>query len=454
MKNKKYRILVVDDERDICRALEFLLSRQHYDVDIAYDGTMALEKLDKSEYDLMVTDLKMEGMNGIELMEKTLEIRTGMIVVIMTAYASVESAVEAMQKGAADYIVKPFVNEDVLLTIKRLLEHRRIIFENQALRRQLSQHMGCKEFIGESASLQEIFELLEKVIPTKSNILLLGESGTGKGMIAEIVHCNSLRRDNPFMSINCSAIPENLLESELFGYKKGAFTGANSDKTGLIVIADGGTLFLDEIGDMPMSLQSKILKVLESGELMPLGDTKVKSVDVRLITATNKDIEKHIKKGLFREDLYYRLNVFEIKLPALRERAEDIKVLAHHFIEKYCAEHKKMIKGFTDDAMDLLMGYSWPGNVRELSNVLERATVISSGDMIDVNDFPDKIRVIKEQSKRGLKDMLGYFEKKIIADSLASNKGNKEKAASELEVDLATLYRKMKKLGIESEKDS
>ncbi|MEE9523481.1 MAG: sigma-54 dependent transcriptional regulator, partial [Thermodesulfovibrionales bacterium] len=403
MKNKKYRILVVDDERDICRALEFLLSRQHYDVDIAYDGTMALEKLDKSEYDLMVTDLKMEGMNGIELMEKTLEIRTGMIVVIMTAYASVESAVEAMQKGAADYIVKPFVNEDVLLTIKRLLEHRRIIFENQALRRQLSQHMGCKEFIGESASLQEIFELLEKVIPTKSNILLLGESGTGKGMIAEIVHCNSPRRDNPFMSINCSAIPENLLESELFGYKKGAFTGANSDKTGLIVIADGGTLFLDEIGDMPMSLQSKILKVLESGELMPLGDTKVKSVDVRLITATNKDIEKHIKKGLFREDLYYRLNVFEIKLPALRERAEDIKVLAHHFIEKYCAEHKKMIKGFTDDAMDLLMGYSWPGNVRELSNVLERATVISSGDMIDVNDFPDKIRVIKEQSKRGLK---------------------------------------------------
>jgi DNA-binding NtrC family response regulator len=453
MKNKKHRILVVDDERDICRALEFLLTRQDYEVDTAYDGMMAIEKLEKAEYDLMITDLKMEGMSGIELMEKALKINSGMIVVIMTAYASVESAVEAMRKGAADYIVKPFVNEDVLLTIKRLLEHRRVVFENQALRRQLSQHMGCKEFIGESASLQDIFELLEKVIPTKSNILILGESGTGKGMIAEIVHCNSPRRDNPFMSINCSAIPENLLESELFGYKKGAFTGASSDKTGLIVMADGGTLFLDEIGDMPMTLQSKILKVLESGELMPLGDTKVRNVDIRLITATNKDIEELIEKGLFREDLYYRLNVFEIKLPALRERVEDIKILAHHFLERYCKEHRKVIKGFTDEAMNILMAYTWPGNVRELSNILERATVICNDDMIDVDDLPDKIKVIKEQSKRGLKDMLGYFEKKIISETLASNKGNKEKAASQLGVDLATLYRKMKKLEIEAEKD-
>jgi DNA-binding NtrC family response regulator len=385
-------------------------------------------------------------------MEKALEVNSVMIVVIMTAYASVESAVEAMRKGALDYIVKPFVNEDVLLTIKRLLEHRMVLFENQALKRQLSQHMGCKEFIGESPYLQEIFELLEKVIPTKSNILILGESGTGKGMIAEIVHCNSPRRDNPFMSINCSAIPENLLESELFGYRKGAFTGANSDKTGLMRMADGGTLFLDEIGDMPLTVQSKVLKVLESGELLPLGDTKMINIDVRIITATNKNIEDMIKKNQFREDLYYRLNVFEINLPSLRERSEDITILAHHFIEQFCGEHNKGIKGFTDAAMNVLTGYPWPGNVRELKNVLERAVVLCGGDMIEMKDLPDKIRAYEDSTKRGLKDMLGYYEKKIIAESLSAHKGNKEKTASELGVDLATLYRKMKKLGIEAEK--
>ncbi len=452
MKTKKHKILVVDDERDICRALEFLLSREGYEVDIAYDGKMALDKMEKSDYDLMISDLKMEGMSGIELMEETLKKSSSLIVVIMTAFASVESAVEAMQKGASDYIVKPFVNEDVILTVKRLLEHRRIVFENMALKRQLSQHMGCKDFVGESASIQEIFELLEKVIPTKSNILILGESGTGKGMIAEIIHCNSPRRDEPFMSINCSAIPENLLESELFGYKKGAFTGASSDKTGLISMADGGTLFLDEIGDMPTSLQSKILKVLESGELIPLGDTKVRNIDVRLISATNKDVDALIQSGQFREDLYYRINVFEIKLPALRERPEDIRVLAHHFVETYSEAQNKDITGFTEDAMNVLMGYAWPGNVRELSNVLERAVVISGGDQIDVSDFPEKIKAVRRSSKRGLKDMVSYYERKIIIDALSSNEGNKERTAAALGVDLATLYRKMKKLEIESEK--
>ncbi|GBE00080.1 transcriptional regulatory protein ZraR [bacterium BMS3Abin07] len=449
MKSEKYKILVVDDERDICRALEFLLSRQGYSIDTAYDGNMALDKLRKSDYDLMITDLKMEGISGIELMEKALEFDSGLTVVIMTAYASVESAVEAMRKGASDYIVKPFVNEDVLLTIKRLIEHRRVVFENQALKRQLSQHMGCKEFIGESSSMQEIFELLEKVIPTKSNILILGESGTGKGMIAEIVHCNSPRKDHPFMSINCAAIPETLLESELFGYRKGAFTGANSDKAGLISMADGGTLFLDEIGDMSASVQSKILRVLESGELIPLGDTRVRSVDVRIIAATNRNIEQLIRKGLFREDLYYRLSVFEITLPALRERVEDIRVLSHHFVEQFCSEHNKSLSGFTNEAMDLLMGYSWPGNVRELKNVLERAVILCSGEQIDVNDLPDKLKKARTHASRSLKDMLCGFERKIIADALASNKGSKEKAASELGVDLATLYRKMKKLEID-----
>jgi len=452
MKDKKYSILVVDDERDIGRALEFLLTRHGYDVETAYDGNMALEKMGKSEFDLMITDLRMEGMGGMELLEKALAVNPGMIAVIMTAYASVESAVEAMKRGASDYIVKPFVNEDVLLTVKRLLEHRKVVFENQALKRELSQHMGCKEFIGESASLLEVFDLLEKVIPTKSNILILGESGTGKGMIAEIIHCNSPRRDNPFMTINCSAIPENLLESELFGYKKGAFTGANSDKAGLISMADGGTLFLDEIGDMPLQLQSKILKVLEEGELMPLGGTKTRSVDVRFIAATNKNIEELVKKKLFREDLYYRLNIFEVSIPPLRERPDDIPILVNHFIEKFSAEHRKNIKGISREAMNILRGYSWPGNVRELKNVIERAVVICAGEEIEPDNIPDKLSLLQDSEYRGLKDLLGYYERKIIVDALSSHGWNKEKTAADLGVDLATLYRKMKKLNVDSER--
>ncbi|MGE5893927.1 MAG: sigma-54-dependent transcriptional regulator [bacterium] len=452
MKDKQYRILVVDDERDICRALEFLLSRHGYGIETAYNGAMALDKLNQADFDLMVTDLKMEGMGGMELMEKALAKDANLIVVIMTAYASVESAVEAMRKGASDYIVKPFVNEDVLLTIKRLLEHRKVVFENQALKRQISQQMGCKEFVGDSPSLQEVFGLLEKVIPTKSNILILGESGTGKGMIAEIVHCNSPRRDNPFLSINCSAIPENLLESELFGYKKGAFTGANADKVGLIKMADGGTLFLDEIGDMPLQLQSKILKVIEDGEVMPVGSTKSFFVDVRFVAATNKEIEEQVKKKLFREDLYYRLNVFEVKLPPLRERPEDIKVLASHFIERFGKEHGKNIRGMSDEALAVLMSYSWPGNVRELKNVIERAVVLCGEAEIRAEHLPDRLSALQGSGSRGLKEVLHYYERKIILDSLAAHGWNKEKTASDLGVDLATLYRKMKKLEIEEGK--
>ncbi|MDP2156490.1 MAG: sigma-54 dependent transcriptional regulator, partial [Nitrospirota bacterium] len=319
MKADPYKILVVDDERDICRALEFLLSREGYKIVTAFNGADALRKIEAEEFDLVISDLKMEGMSGLELLEKAMTIYPNLIVIIMTAFASVESAVEAMKKGASDYIVKPFINEDVKMTVKRLLEHKSIVMENLALRQQLSQQFGTKEFVGVSPQIFTIFEMLKKVIPTRSSILILGESGTGKGMIAEVVHSNSQRKDKPFISINCSAIPENLLESELFGYKKGAFTGAATDKKGLITMADQGTLFLDEIGDMPMALQAKVLKVLEAGEVLPVGDTKPKYVDVRIVAATNKNLEEQISKGLFREDLYYRLNVIEVKLPPLRE---------------------------------------------------------------------------------------------------------------------------------------
>ena len=452
MKDKKYHILVVDDERDICRALEFLLSREGYKVSTAYSGDDALKKFKEYRFDLVLTDLKMEGMSGIELLEKIKEIDPSTIVIIMTAYASVDSAVEAMKKGAADYIVKPFVNDDVKMTIRRLLEHRELQLENQALRQQLSQHFGCKDFIGDSPQIRMIFDLLEKVIPTKSNILIRGESGTGKGMIAEIIHCNSPRRDKPFMSINCSAIPENLLESELFGYKKGAFTGASTDKTGLIVMADGGTLFLDEIGDMPLSLQAKLLKVLETGEVMPLGDTRPKIVDVRLIAATHQNLEEMIKEGRFREDLYYRLNVIEIYVPPLRERKEDIPLLVNYFIDLCNRENQRNVRGIDENAMRAIMEYPWYGNVRELRNVIERAVILCNGDTITLNDLPEKVRAGRTLVSNTLKDSLGYYEKRIILERLAQYNWNKEETARSLGIDLATLYRKMKRLGIESGK--
>jgi DNA-binding NtrC family response regulator len=449
MKAESYRILVVDDERDICRALEFLLSREGYKVMSSYGGEDALNKIEKDEFDLVITDLKMEGIDGMQVLERTVKMNPNLIVIMMTAFASVESAVEAMKKGASDYIVKPFINEDVKMTVRRLLEHKQVLNENIALRQQLSQQFGCTEFVGVSSKIMNVFELLEKVIPTRSNILMLGESGTGKGLIAELVHCNSQRKDKPFISINCSAIPENLLESELFGYRKGAFTGASSDKKGLVVMADQGTLFLDEIGDMPLSLQAKILKVLESGEVLPIGDTKLQFVDVRIIAATNQNLEELINEGKFREDLYYRLNVIEVKIPPLRERREDVDVLVRHFIDKYSKENNKKVTGIVSEALEVLLNYSWPGNIRELSNVIERAVVLAGGEKIGIGELPERIK------KRGalaathsLKDKIDYFEKKIITDALEASEWNKEETAKKLGVDLATLYRKIKKLGI------
>jgi DNA-binding NtrC family response regulator len=448
MKNNNYKLLVVDDERDICKALEFLLSREGYTVLTAYSGKDALQKIEKEAFDLVITDLKMEGIDGMQVLEEALRNNPNLLVIIMTAFASVESAVEAMKKGASDYIVKPFINEDVKMTVRRLLQHKKVMNENLALRQQLSQQFGCREFVGTSSQIMYVFEVLEKVIPTRSNILILGESGTGKGLIAEIVHCNSQRKDKPFISINCSAIPENLLESELFGYRKGAFTGAASDKKGLIVIADEGTLFLDEIGDMPLSLQSKVLKVLESGEVLPVGGTTQTYVDVRIIAATNKNLEDLIKNGMFREDLYYRLNVIEVRIPSLRERREDIDVLARHFLEKCSKENNKNITGISDEAMEVLHNYSWPGNIRELRNVIERAVVLATSEKIELREVPDKLLLTKGAEGDSLKNRIDFYERKVIADTLQAHNWNKEEAARMLGVDLATLYRKIKKLEI------
>jgi len=446
------RILIVDDERDICEALELILAAEGYAVSSAHSGEDAIKRLKENSFDLVVTDLKMGKCDGMAVLDAIRDINADTAAIMMTAFSSIETAVEAMKKGAADYIVKPFLNDEVVLTVGRILEHRTVLNENIALKQERSQRPVFNDFIANSESMREALETLEKVIPTKSNILILGESGTGKGLIAELVHRNSPRREGPFISINCSAIPEGLLESELFGYRKGAFTGAVSDKAGLITLADKGTLFLDEIGDMPLPLQAKLLKVLETGEVYPLGDTKPRIVDMRTVSATNADIENKMKAGKFREDLYWRLCVIEIKIPPLRDRRDDIGMLAGHFTKKFSDEYKKNIKGIDREAMCHLTTYAWPGNVRELKNAVERAVVLTGGEYIMPDDLPDKV---KPQESRGepslLKACLGEYEKNMLVKTYNAHNMNKDATAAALGIDLATLYRKFKKYGIEAE---
>lgn len=452
MSPPKPKVLIVDDEIDICKPLEFLLKREDYAVTSVHSGEDAIRTIRKENFDVVLTDLKMGKMDGMEVLSKIQEISPDTPVIMMTAFASIESAVEALKKGAQDYIVKPFLNEEIKLSIKKVLEQKRILRENLALRQQVSQSMACRDFVVNAGSMIKIVETLEKVIPTKSNILILGESGTGKGLIAELIHCNSPRRDKPFISINCSAIPEGLLESELFGYKKGAFSGAVQDKLGLIPLAHQGTLFLDEIGDMPLTLQAKLLKVLETGEVTPLGDTKPRISDIRIVSATNVKIDARIRDGSFRQDLYWRLSVIEITVPPLRERIEDIEMLAKHFIQKLAEEHKKNVTGLAPSALVLLMDYSWPGNVRELKNTIERAIVLAEGKEITSAELPDKLQkpdILKDSST--LKTYLHNYEKYLLIATYNTHGKNKEETARILGIDLATLYRKFKKYGIETE---
>jgi DNA-binding NtrC family response regulator len=449
---QKLSILIVDDEEDILNVLKLILTKEGYQVDTALDGKQALQLFRKNSYDIVLTDLKMPEIDGMELLERIKEIRPETEVLIMTAYASVDSAVLAMKKGAADYIVKPFLNEDVKMRIARVAEHIKLKRDVEVLKQQISQKFEALHFLGNSPQVQQILSLIEQVAPTKSNVLILGESGTGKSLVAELIHKNSPRRDGPFISINCAAIPETLLEAELFGYKKGAFTGAVADKKGLIELANGGTLFLDEIGDLPLGLQAKLLKFLETYEFIPLGDVQKKKVDIRLISATNKNLEELIEEGKFREDLYYRLSVIEIKIPPLRERKEDIPVLVYYFLEQASKQHNKKIKGITNEALSYLLNYDWPGNIRELRNVIERAVILARDEYILPHDLPEKIIKSSPSPEIGvgksLKEAIEEYEKTIILNTLKFCNYDKERAAKILDIDLATLYRKLKKFGI------
>jgi DNA-binding NtrC family response regulator len=449
----KPNILIVDDEKDICMALNILLTKEGYAVKEAYNGEQALDRIKQENFDVVMTDIKMEKMDGFEVLKQAQKISPETSVIMMTAFASVGSAVEAMRAGAADYITKPFINDEIRLTIRRLLQSRDLQMENEILRQELSQRrQGFVNIIGSSEPMQKVFAIMEKVIPNKSNILITGESGTGKGLVAQAIHESGPRKDKPFISINCGAIPENLLESELFGHKKGAFTSANEDKKGLITMANNGTLFLDEIGELPQTLQVKLLHVIQTKELTPVGDTRVITVDVRIIAATNADLMQRVKEGRFREDLYYRLNVIEIHMPSLRERSDDIPVLIKHYMDITSKESGKNIKDIDYEAMQALLAYEWPGNIRELRNTIERAVVLSDGEMITIHDLPDKFRTLDVEgiSTSSLRQALDNFEREYIRRSMTENKGNKESTAAKLGIDLATLYRKLKKLRIET----
>ena len=386
------RILIVDDEKPIRDSLKIVLSDEGYTTEVAGDGEEALEKIKNESFDIVITDIKMPKIDGIQLLETVSSISPETFFIIMTAYASVKTAIDALRHGAFDYLIKPVEFDDVIIRIKRLIDYKNLAQENKVLRQRVSSDKGFTNLIGTSPSMKKVFSIISQVAPTNSNVLISGKSGTGKELVAKAIHFNSNRKDKIFLPINCGAISENLIESELFGHKKGAFTGAVDDKMGLFKVADNGTLFLDEIGELPLNLQVKLLRAIEDKEFIPVGSIKPVSTNIRIIAATNQNLFEKTKTGEFREDLYYRLNVVEIKLPTLNERKEDIPLLISHFIEKYCNEMGKKILGLDNETMKILIAHDWRGGVRELENVIERAIIFASKEYLTIDDLAEHVR--------------------------------------------------------------
>lgn len=453
-------ILVAEDKSAMQEMLSATLSAEGYEVDIAPSGNDAISKARNKRYDLVLTDLKLPGVDGIKVLSEVKEIDPETSVIVMTAYGTVETAVEAMKVGAFDFITKPFDTDRLSLLIKRALENRRLVAENSLLREELAQTYGLTEIIGKSQRIKDATGLVRKVAPSDTTALLLGESGTGKELFARAIHYLSSRKDGPFVAINCAAIPRELLENELFGSEKGAFTSSHARKMGKFEIAEGGTLFLDEIGDMDISLQAKLLRVLQEKKFERLGGTKTIDVNVRVIAASNMDLKEAIKKKTFREDLYYRLSVFPVQIPPLRERREDIPSLAENFITRFCKELKKKTKRLSKESLALMDKYHWPGNVRELENTIERAIILCEGKTIT----PDQLAIrlpssaeIRLREGAGLKDVAAMAqaeaERSLIKRVLTQTNGNKKKTAEILKIDYTTLFEKLKKYGIRTKKE-
>ena len=457
MTDKQHSVLVVDDDSAHRTMLKTLIGGWGFTVSEADDGSTAVEKIKETAFDLVLMDVRMVKVSGLEALETIKALNPAIPVIIMTAYSSVETAVKALKQGAHDYLTKPLDFDKLRLTIKRAMEHTRLKAENRLLRETLGQQFDSQNIIGKSPAMLKLLETVSQVAPSEATVLISGESGTGKELIAGAIHFNSLRKDGPFVKINCAAITETLLESELFGHEKGAFTGADRRKEGRFSQAHGGTLLLDEVSEMSLMMQVKLLRALQEREFNRVGGEVTIQVDVRVIAATNKDLMEQINDGAFREDLYYRLNVVELEVPPLSHRKEDIPLLAQHFLETFAAKNRKAIKGFTPKAMDNLIRYDWPGNVRELMNAVERGVVLARTDYLDVTDFSfmqnSMLQTDQDSADSAALSEKGdvpleEIEKAAILNTLQAAGGNKSEAARRLGITRKTLHKKLKAYGV------
>jgi DNA-binding NtrC family response regulator len=452
-------ILIVDDEDVLQDILATLVRQEGHNPLPAHTGEEALAILDREDIDLVLLDLMLPGIDGMEVLRHVRHTDPDQVVIVITAYSSIEGAIDAMREGAFHYIPKPFKNEEVLHTLRKGLEKRRLTAENRALKAQLRERFGFHQLIGRSKPMQQVFELIQLAAPSKSNILILGDSGTGKELVAKAIHHHSRRSEGPFVTVNSGSMPPDLLESNLFGHVRGAFTGAVASKKGLFELADGGSIFFDEIGNIPLDTQAKLLRVIQEKEFMRLGGVETLKADVRIIAATNANLEEGVREGRFREDLYYRLNVITVALPPLRERTEDIPVLTHHFLKLYAQENDKEIRDIEPGAMHRLMEYHWPGNVRELENVVERAVVLSTGEVLGEELLPPQVRhpgdrqISAELPANGIafKDAVRNYERRLLLRALEATGGVQKHAAELLRLKPTTLHEMMKRLDISLE---
>jgi DNA-binding NtrC family response regulator len=449
------RILVVDDEQIIRESLSFVLKKEGYHVEEAANGRDAFAKQEGRPFDVVITDIEMPEMRGMDLLEQITKRTPETFVIMITAFASIETAVAALHKGAYDYVLKPIDFDDIIHRIRKLLDHRALSLENSLLRQEVNRTYDFDQIIGQSQSMKDVFQIIKRVASSDGTVLITGKSGTGKELVARAIHYNSKRKQKRFVAINCGAIVETLFESELFGHKKGSFTGATTDKDGLFKVADGGSVFLDEVSEIPLHLQVKLLRAIEQTEIIPVGYTDPVPIDVRIIAATNRNLRVEVEGGRFREDLFYRLNVVEIDLPSLSERKEDVPLLCQHFLEVYKKHMGRPIQGFTNEAMSALMQFQWKGEVRELENVIERAVIFCDTDLIGVEHLPESFRQVAARGpsfspsgQQTLRDAVKAFERTYIEQVLAQHERNKEATAQALGVSLSSLYRKMEELEI------
>ncbi len=456
----KAKILVVDDEESIREFLEIMLRKEGYEITLAEDGLKAKELLQKKSFDMVISDLQMPNMTGIELLKFVRQDYPEMLFMMITAFGTTETAVEAMKMGAYDYLTKPFKIDEVRINIQNALRSKNLEFENRSLKKELGKEFSFQNIIGNSPAMHHVFDLIKRVSQAPTNILVTGESGTGKEVIAKAIHYNGPLKDRPFVTINCGAIPENLMESEMFGHKKGSFTGAIADKPGLFEVADGGTLFLDEVGELPLSIQVKLLRSLQERVIRRVGSTEDTKVEVRIIAATNRNLEDMVQKGTFRQDLYYRLNVIHIKTPSLRERKEDIPLLAHHFLKKYNDKLHKNISSISTDAMENLKKYDYPGNVRELENMIERTVALEGGATVLPESLPPLVntssgRKLASSNEIEVTDdgvdldkIVGQIEKELIIKAIHQANGIKKRAAKLLNITFRSMRYRIEKYNL------